>query len=399
VRSRLLRNRAVTGAVTDARVAEMTRYAPPPDTVAAAQPARILVTRPVWVRDSLLVSRWVDTAPASAPSPTRDAGAARLDYRRVAATAQTVQVAAADTAARAQRSTDFRVRHAAIDQLVDRPQVVRASPELRAVLITQLDSIGVRRLNGAALLPASANEEDREEFGEYVIALTRAVVRLENPTATRAVVLSGLGTSREVQRFVARQGAASLPILDTAFALDSEGSGAVVTTWAYTLAESPSRLSTTDSVFVYSRILQARHARPISFLTATRIAKLFELLPLVDSLAGSRSPATSGAAKLARRDLMSARDSASDDEWGRRLRLYTSYVCAGTIDDRRQDCVAMLAAASAADQAKGSGRRPVQAELDRLLAAARAGVQRGGVAPGEAAIIEGTAAGFAAAVR
>jgi hypothetical protein len=378
---------------------EITRYAPAAtDSVvsATARPARVLIERPMWVHDSLLVSRWADTGSRATTRATAISPATRLRYRPTADAAAVARPAQVDTTLKREASKDWRIRRAELDRLdtVKKRQVVH--PAVTAALITQLDSVGVRRLNGDSLLPARANTTDREEYDEYVIALSRTVVRMKDVRAVRAITLSGLANSRAAQQFVADQGATSLPLLDSAFALDPEGSGAVVSTWARSLAGTPSRLTAAESVFVYGRILQARFAKPIAFLSAVRIAGLSELLPIVDSLAHDPSPAIAGAAKLATMDLARpppARPPLDAGGWATRLRLYVGYLCAGTLDPTRQDCEELVAGTSGAVDAvaRTAGRAPLEAALQRVTAAAGRMVAAQGATEQEKGIIENAA--------
>lgn len=373
-----IRKAPATRTLSPAALQAVTRYAADP-TTAPAQTPRILIRRPVWVKDSLLVSRWAqrDAAP-QATTP-------RLAYRPVRPLTVVALTPAADTSLRMQASPDWRLRAREIVRISRQPPL-QVHPSVAAALITQLDSVGVMRMNGIALLPTTATDADREDYGEYVTALNRTVLRLVTPhphdtQAVRAIALAGLQTSQDAQRFVAAQGATSLPILDTAFALSGDVSGAVVTTWAHMLAASPSTLSAEDSVFVYGRILHARWSHPVPFLYATRIAQLFELRPIVDSLTRDPSSATAGAAKLAERDLSERATAARRADWLTRLRLYIGYVCAGTLDARRQACTDMVAAGQEASRAGSvpTGQPRMAAALRRVAAATDQMVQARGL--------------------
>ena len=292
------------------------------------------------VHDSLLVSRWADTG---SRATTRGHGglAGRTDPLPpdgvdAVAVARPAQV---DTTLKREASKDWRIRRAELDRLdtLKKTQVVH--PAVTAALITQLDSVGVRRLNGDSLLPAKANTTDREEYDEYVIALSRTVVRMKDVRAVRAITLSGLATSRAAQQFVADQGATSLPLLDSAFALDPEGSGAG---WRPGPApcSPPRRAGSARPSRCSSTVGSCRRALPSRSPFCRRCGS-----PGCPSCTPRRrqsrprpSPAIAGAAKLATMDLSPARKPLDAPGWATRLRLYVGYLCAGTLDPTRQDC-------------------------------------------------------------
>ncbi len=361
--------------VSPALLHEITRYAPDTARRGPQLPARILIRRPVWVKDSLVAARFA--GPATAPQQTP---ALQLRYRPVVPLKAVALTPAADSALQRQASPDWRLRSLAISRL-GRLQPQAVHPRVVAALITQLDSIGVNRVNRLPALPSSATAGDREDYGEYVLTLSRAVVRLHDPRAVRAVATASLGTSQEAQRFVAAQGTASLPILDTTFALNGDASDAVIATWAYMLAASPSTLGAADSVFVYGRILLSRYAHPIPFLYAVRIAQLFELEPFVDTLSRDSSGAIAGAARLAARDLERSAAGAHAAAWATRLRLYAGHVCAGTLDARRAACADLLASANQAAAAirTPAGRPRLAALLGRVAGDAAALLQTQGI--------------------
>ncbi|MGH7673631.1 MAG: hypothetical protein ACREMV_00035 [Gemmatimonadales bacterium] len=74
-------------------------------------------------------------------------------------------------------------------------------------------------LEREALQPNAALGQG-EGYGEYQLALVRAVRRLKDPTSLRGVALLGVGTSRRSAEFVASHGAAGLPYLDEAWDRD-----------------------------------------------------------------------------------------------------------------------------------------------------------------------------------
>jgi hypothetical protein len=265
------------------------------------------------------------------------------------------------------------------------------NPAIAVNLINELDSVASARLSTTPKDSADAPDE-QEQYPEYVISLTRAVVRLKNPTSVRALALGGLGTSRDAQRFVASQGTAGLGVLDTAFAASDAVAPAVVNTWGYTLADDPSRLPFDDSVHVYARILLSAQYYPVAFTYAARHARLFELIPELDSIAAQATadtkPALAGAARSASRVLDSAFAAAQPRDWLARLRLRTGVQCIDEALLGPAACTQLIAATGAAAAGLGNldvvrqamtqyrGLADAAAGDGRMSAATRASLQR-----------------------
>lgn len=297
---------------------------------------------------------------------------------------------AEDTTLRNQRAGDFRFRADAIARIEATP-VRRLNPAIAVNLINELDSVASARLSTTPKDSADAPDE-QEQYPEYVISLTRAVVRLKNPTSVRALALGGLGTSRDAQRFVASQGTAGLGVLDTAFAASDAVAPAVVNTWGYTLADDPSRLPFDDSVHVYARILLSAQYYPVAFTYAARHARLFELIPELDSIAAQATadtkPALAGAARSASRVLDSAFAAAQPRDWLARLRLRTGVQCIDEALLGPAACTQLIAATGAAAAGLGNldvvrqamtqyrGLADAAAGDGRMSAATRASLQR-----------------------
>jgi hypothetical protein len=285
--------------------------------------------------------------------------------------------AAQDTTIVRQQAPDFRLRADAIARIAALPPK-EVHPLIVANLINELDSVGSAQLS----VPPGDSEapEEQEQYPEYRISLARAVFRVardmsgsQKQSSVRSLVFGGLPVSREIQRFVADQGKASLGALDTAFAASDATAPAVVSTWGYTLAAMPSQLSFEDSVYVYARILLSAQYYPVAFTYSARHARLFELMPELDSIVSQGTaegkPALAAAARVASRKLIPARDSAKAADWVARLRLRTGVVC---MDESRlgaETCRSLLAATtSAGASTRDPARlRQVMAEYERLL--------------------------------
>ena len=284
-----------------------------------SQLARVL-GRPAWTNQAVLYQRMIRQGTKD-PLP-RIAVAARKVARLAAQPATLVE----ESTLVRQVAADFRVRAEALASIQAIP-VSKLHPAIVSNLIDELDSVGAARLAAAPGASAEA-AEDQEAYPEYVISLSRAVVRLKDPRSVRALTLGGLVTSRDVQRFVAAQGPAALGALDTAFAASDASAPAVVRTWGYTLASG--RLSFVDSVYVYARIVMSAQLYPVSFAYAARHAKLFELIPELESIAARAADSQPVAAAVARatsRQLTPVRESASAADWLARLRLRTGVAC------------------------------------------------------------------------
>ena len=259
-----------------------------------------------------------------------------LAVRRLPPRAGRAPTAAEDTTIVAQRSADFRVRSDALARIaVVRGGPSRVHPTVAVNLINELDSVGVMRITPPTGAVGTDQDPEDEEYSEYVVSLARSVVRLDDASAVRAVAFGGLGTSREAQRFVARQGTAGLGALDTVFASSEALAPSVVTTWAYALADESKRLDYADSVHLYTRIVMAGQHHPISFAHAVRIAKLYDLAPELDSVAArvaDSSPAAAATARVAARAVAAQAAGASTADWLVRLRLRAGLLC---LDDSR----------------------------------------------------------------
>jgi hypothetical protein len=351
------------------------------------QPAAMVLRRPAWSSQAVLYQRMIRQRPTD--PPPRIAIAAH----RIPRPAAPPPTPAEDSTLRRQRAADFRVRAEAVSRIEAMP-VARLHPSIAANLISELDSVGAGRV---AAPPASSADSpaELEEYPEYVISLARAVVRLKDPRSVRALTFGGLATSREVQRFVAAQGREGLGALDTAFAASDATAPAVVSTWGYALAETPSRLAFEDSVYVYARIVLSAQYYPVAFAYAARHANLFDLMPELDSIAARAAAdsalALAAAARVASRALAPALDSVGSAiaaDWLARLRLRTGVLCMDEARLGAESCRAMLDATGSAARSIGDLTQVRQAMtqylglLDQAVSAGRMSVEaREGLKP------------------
>jgi hypothetical protein len=319
-----------------------------------SQGTATVLRRPAWTGQAVLYQRILRQR-ATDPAPR-----VAIAARRIQRPAGPPPTPTEDSTLSRQRATDFRLRAEAVSRVEAIP-AARLHPSIAANLISELDSVGAARLGAPPAAPADAPAE-QEAYPEYIISLARAVVRLKDPRSVRALTFGGLVTSREVQRFVAAQGREGLGALDTAFSVSDATAPAVVSTWGYSLAETPSRLAFEDSVYVYARIVLSAQYYPVAFAYAARHAKLFDLMPELDSIAtraqADSALALASAARVAGRALAQWMDSAATAaDWVARLRLRTGVLC---MDESRlgaDSCRGLLDATSAAAGARG-GRGP-----------------------------------------
>ena len=191
---------------------------------------------------------------------------------------------ALDTLSHMLDSNDFRARAAAVGALATLPTDSIPS-DIRSRLMTLLDREGVAGARGESEITAQSPEVDAEEFGEYVIALTDLVLSFQDGHASRGIALIGIQTSRDAQQFVAAQGAAVLPLLDSVYVANPATAPAVVKTWGYALAAQPAGpLAHADSVRLVSRLLTVAPQQPIAFASAARAARFVDAAPALEKI-------------------------------------------------------------------------------------------------------------------
>jgi hypothetical protein len=174
--------------------------------------------------------------------------------------------------------------------------------------------------------PSSEPDESQQEgeaYGEYLLALTRAVLRFEDARSLRGMALLGIATSTRARQFVAAQGTAGLPHLDAAWGIGAGMHGAVAQTWALMIGTYADRLTREDVIGVRRRVFTALNVRPLAFAWAAQLAPLPEAVSLLDVLAASgenetvRTRATRAAAVLRpQRDALPRRSTLGAlDQW------------------------------------------------------------------------------------
>lgn len=195
------------------------------------------------------------------------------------------QDAPADSLAQQLTTTDIHQRALAVARLNALP-LDSLTPRARAALVALLDAEATKR---EPLDSEQLTEED-ETYDEYIIDLTDAVLKLHDPASLRGLTLLGIQTGQDVQRWIASQGASSLPALDEAWRAEPAARPTIVTTWAFELAlTGPNALGSHDRQTVLGSILAATGDHPIAVASAARIASLVALAPALSDLAAGAS--------------------------------------------------------------------------------------------------------------
>jgi len=162
----------------------------------------------------------------------------------------------------------------------------------RPALISLLE----REATGQVAYPDTTAAGD-ETWGEYIIDLTRTVVRFHDPTSVRGLSLIGIQTSRAAQEFVAGLGSQSLAALDEAWTTKRSARPSVLVTLGRMVAQQQMNgLSESDRQGVLKRIWAGVDSFPIALATAARAASFFVLVPVLRHIASSDSDPSVGAA-------------------------------------------------------------------------------------------------------
>lgn len=168
--------------------------------------------------------------------------------------------------------------------------------QVRSRVIRELNRLAVTDLpptfavKAIALLEQEATttstqtlEDPGEGYGEYLIALVKGVLRLNDSRATRGMARLGISVNRAAQDFVASQGAAALPDLDVAWQ-DESMRPMVTITWARMLLNNVGHLSNADRLSVIQKLLNAGTEEHLAFAWAADIASLTIAIPVLDNM-------------------------------------------------------------------------------------------------------------------
>jgi hypothetical protein len=250
-------------------------------------------------------------------------------------------------------------------------------------------------LEVAAARRAAPREPDGQDTadGENLIQLVRLVVRLQDPSATRALALGGLNVNSASQRFVASQGDAALPFLVEAERLDTVQRSSVTITRAYMLGEFGSRLSAEGRTAMLAAILGAALADPITFAQAAQLGGIVTAAPLVQ-LVVDTEPA--GLAKTMLSDaldsLLAIRSRTPVASIASNIALTLDALCRGAQGGRLGACQAMRNELDNATKQIAEQRSiPARNALNALSTRAADAVRQGAFESWEGALVSGTA--------
>ncbi len=171
-------------------------------------------------------------------------------------------------------STQVSVRAMSLGALSDLP-LTALTPGARSAIIRLLD------LEASGSAPATdtvAAGSPNELYGEYIISLTSLAAKFNDPRALRGLAMIGLVTSLAVEDFVASQGAAAIPILDTAFTTSDDVRSSVVSTWGRMLLITPP-LDSAPRMAALLRIARNAVPYPSAVAAAASETRSVSLLP------------------------------------------------------------------------------------------------------------------------
>jgi hypothetical protein len=127
---------------------------------------------------------------------------------------------------------------------------------------------------------------DDETYGEYVIDLTSAVLRFQDPSSLRGMARLGIETSPDAVQFVVSYGARSLPYLDEAWAYSESSQPSVIATWGAMLAaRGTSALGPVDRERLLGKLLRAADNQPLAVARAASDASLVSFIPVLELIA------------------------------------------------------------------------------------------------------------------
>ncbi len=259
-------------------------------------------------------------------------------------------------------------------QNVDSLVGVLASPSVyaRAQAVARLNLVPLQSLPSGArqalvqLLEREATGQvsygettgaDDETYSEYVIDLTRGVLRLQDVSAVRGIAFLGIETSRAAQEFIAGRGAAAIPVLDEVWTSKERARPAIITTWGYTLASTTNGLAPEDRAALLGRIIQAVAAYPIPAARAVRTASLFTLLiPLRQISDTATDPAVKTRLIAAAAELAPRMAAASATDVLAQLAAVIAGLCRGASGAHQGTCASIQSLVTDAQRHIAAGR-------------------------------------------
>jgi hypothetical protein len=303
-----------------------------------------------------------------------------------------LSVRALDSALVALRSPDWNERHEALTRI--NRAYTDALPD---AVLPRLVELLAREAGEIK------NHEGDEDFGEYLVDLVLTAVRTGDARAVPGILsVDGLGISSGVASFVASQGRAVMPALDSLAGTREDRASDVAETYALMYARHGSRLSRADSAGVLRRLLAvAVHESPVVRGRLAYVAGrglLVELLPLVADLAVADTDRMFNK-YIVREDaaealpaLQGARAGMPTAELLNRLALLTDAACGGGSAATAAACAELgeNVAEASRQVAAGQGRLAVKA-LDAYSRTVRRLGAAGAVSRPTAVTLDGTA--------
>ncbi len=294
----------------------------------------------------------------------------------------------------------------AFGQNVDSLVGVLGSPSVsaRAQAVARLNLVPIQSLSSAArqalvqLLEREATGQvrydqttgkDDETYSEYVIDLTRGVLRLQDASAVRGIAFLGIETSRAAQEFIATRGSAAIPVLNEVWISKERARPAIITTWGYTLASTTNGLAPEDRAALLGRIMQAVPAYPIPTARAARTASLITLLiPLRQIADTATDPAVKNRLAAAASELEPRMAAASATDVLAQLAEVIAGICQGASGARQGTCSSIQSLVTDARQHIAAGRtNAAHSVLGALRQRAQTGLSDGTLTALEATII------------
>jgi hypothetical protein len=316
-----------------------------------------------------------------------------------AMTTQSVTAQGADTLVLMLESRDWQVRASAVDDLHRLP-LAQLPPGAGERLIALLER--------EAVSPDAESTGEGEGYGEYLLALVRAVRRLNEPHSLRGMALYGIRIGRAYQDFVASFGAAALAPLDEAWQRASDDRTAIFLTWGRMLGPFGDRLSPNDRLEVETRLSSALVGdgdtlagealgiwwlKTWGFAWAADAGSLWEVLPVLERIAGDTlyADASDDLWNITAR-LRPLRDAATSSMLASRLAGWTAALCRSPSGPRRGACESLGLLLNVAEDHLRAGRTiPAANAIDAYLGRANSAYRSGAVSRLEHALIAGQA--------
>ena len=225
-----------------------------------------------------------------------------------------------------------------------------------------------------------------ETYGEYIIDLTRTVLRFHDPASVRGLSLLGIQTSRVAQEFVAGFGSQSLAALDEAWTTKRSARPSVLVTLGRMVAQRQTNgLSESDRQEVLNRIWAGVDSFPIALATTARAASLFMLVPVLRQISSSNSdPSVGAGVGRALAELEPKLNAASPTTVASGLNDWLRALCLGAQGARSSACTSLSGTViSATGQITTNQPGPARDTLMALAARVDTGYQQGVWTDGE----------------